>query len=114
MSASQDTVEGGGCTKGCGADLSGTVTQCNGCKKLKVGDKVWGASFGGAYGEYAVAPESDVGIRPTTIDTHAAATIPEVGLTSWMSLKVRAPMRVRHLRCCLGPLSSGSALFRSL
>lgn len=41
-----DTVEGGGCTNGCGADVSGTVVECVGCKRLKVGDEVWTVAEG--------------------------------------------------------------------
>ena len=36
-----DTVEFGGCVGGCGADVSGIVVACPGCKRIKVGDPVW-------------------------------------------------------------------------
>merc|ERR1719272_1014504 len=36
-----DTVQLGGCTTGCGADVAGTVVSCPGCTRLKLGDAVW-------------------------------------------------------------------------
>jgi NADPH2:quinone reductase len=81
-----DTVEGGGCNKGCGADISGVVVACPGCKTIKVGDEVWTLA-NPAYADYVVSPESNVGLKPASLPFHAAATIPEVGLTSLFSLK---------------------------
>jgi NADPH:quinone reductase-like Zn-dependent oxidoreductase len=82
----RDTVEGGGCVHGCGADISGRVVACPACSRLKVGDDVW--TLGSpAYAEYVVVSESRVGLKPSTLDFLPAGTIPEVGLTSWLSLK---------------------------
>jgi len=81
-----DTVEGGGCTNGCGADVSGTVVECVGCKRLKVGDEVWTVAEG-AYADYVTSPESFTSLKPAVLPHGAAATIPEVGLTSLLSLK---------------------------
>jgi NADPH:quinone reductase-like Zn-dependent oxidoreductase len=81
-----DIVSLGGCDKGCGADISGTVVQCPGCTKLKVGDAVWTNGFG-AYAEFITLAEAQVGLKPTNLGFRDAATIPEVGLTSLFSLK---------------------------
>ena len=81
-----DTVEAGGCGKGCGADISGTVVACPGCTQLKVGDEVWTLAQP-AYADYAISPESNTGLKPSSLAMHEAATIPEVGLTSLFSLK---------------------------
>jgi NADPH:quinone reductase-like Zn-dependent oxidoreductase len=40
-----------------------------------------------AYAEYAVAPEALAGLKPASVPFEGAGTIPEVGLTSFMSLK---------------------------
>ena len=83
-----DTVEAGQCGTGCGADLSGVVVSCPGCHSIRAGDRVWGLAEG-AYADYIVAPESSIGLAPNTTDDHslaAAASIPEVGLTSLLSL----------------------------
>ena len=90
-----DTVEMGGCAKGCGADVAGTVVECPGCTRLKPGDVVWTLAQP-AYADYVVAQESMVGLAPKLtagFDIAAAGTLPEVGLTSLFSLKrtVAAP-----------------------
>jgi len=101
-----DTVEVGGCAKGCGADVSGTVVavgsaargaaggaasgSAGGAAAGKVGDEVWGVAFsGGAYAEYVLAATADVSLRPaaSAVGAAAAGTVPEVGLTSLFSLK---------------------------
>jgi NADPH:quinone reductase-like Zn-dependent oxidoreductase len=81
-----DTVEFGGCNKGCGADIAGVVVECPGCKKLKVGDEVWTLA-NPAYSDYVVAPEATTSLKPKSLSFSDAATIPEVGLTSLFSLK---------------------------
>jgi len=81
-----DTVEFGGCVEGCGADVAGIVVACPGCKRIKVGDPVWTITQK-AYSEYVVSPEQFVGLKPPSLDFTSAATIPEVGLTSLLSLK---------------------------
>lgn len=82
-----DEVESGACTLGhCGADISGTVVECNGCSRLKAGDEVWTLASG-AYADYIAAPESSTGLKPPSLDHTSAGTLPEVGLTSLLSLK---------------------------
>ena len=85
-----DTVELGGCKKGCGADFAGTVAACapGGCGRLQVGDKVWGVSRP-AFADFVTTSESQASLRPPSscISAAAAATLPEVGLTSLNALK---------------------------
>eukprot|EP00936_MAST-01D_sp_MAST-1D-sp1_P001681 g1681.t1 len=85
-----------------GFDVAGTVAAVGkSCKRLKVGDKVW-ADLGktwplrggelGAYAEYAVADEAQVGIKPPSITDGEAAALPLVALTSYQALvKTGAP-----------------------
>ena len=85
-----------------GFDVAGTVAAVGkSCKRLKVGDKVW-ADLGktwplrggelGAYAEYAVADEAQVGIKPPSITDGEAASLPLVALTSYQALvKTGAP-----------------------
>jgi NADPH:quinone reductase-like Zn-dependent oxidoreductase len=81
-----DEVEGGACTVGrCGADVSGTVVQCDDCSRINVGDEVWTLGTG-AYSDYVAVAETSIGLKPS-ISHLEAGTIPEVGLTSLMSLK---------------------------
>ena len=80
-----------------GFDVSGTVAQCNDCKRLKENDVVW-ADLGktwllrggelGAYAEYALADEEQVGLKPNGIDIYSAGTLPLVSLTSYQALKM--------------------------
>ena len=74
-----------------GFDCSGTVAAVGaGVSRLKVGDEVW-ADLGktwpskggqlGAYAEYALADESQVGLKPTSLSFSAAASLPLVSLT---------------------------------
>jgi NADPH:quinone reductase-like Zn-dependent oxidoreductase len=79
-----------------GFDISGTVVQCEKCKRLKVGDEVW-ADLGmieplnggelGAYAQYAVAKESQTGLKPEGMSMAEAASLPLVALTSYQALK---------------------------
>jgi|EP00927_Polykrikos_kofoidii_P008807 NADPH:quinone reductase-like Zn-dependent oxidoreductase len=81
-----DRVEAGVCQSGCGADVAGTIVSCPTCKRLKEGDAVW-ALGNPAYAEYIKLPESMVALKPESLDFHSAGTIPEAGLTSYLSLK---------------------------
>ena len=86
-----------------GHDVAGTVVACPGCKRLKVGDKVW-ADLGerwllrggelGAYAQCAIADEKQVGLLPTLwtpVPTpatwSAAAAVPLAGLTALQALR---------------------------
>eukprot|EP01062_Namystynia_karyoxenos_P031286 TRINITY_DN23217_c0_g2_i1.p1 TRINITY_DN23217_c0_g2~~TRINITY_DN23217_c0_g2_i1.p1 ORF type:complete len:377 (+),score=157.52 TRINITY_DN23217_c0_g2_i1:85-1131(+) len=78
-----------------GSDVSGTVSAVQpSCKRLKVGDKVWGdigANCGrgkelGGYGEYAAALESQLALVPESVSMETAGTIGKVALTSYKAL----------------------------
>ncbi len=73
-----------------GWDLSGVVEATGpGVTRLKAGDEVYSRpdiARDGAYAEYIVVRETEVAIKPKSIDhIHAAAT-PLAALTAWQSL----------------------------
>ena len=80
-----DTAEGGGCKRGCGADVSGSVVSCKGASTFSPGDAVWTLAQP-AYSDYVVQPALRLSRRPASLDHHHAGTLPEVGLTSFFSL----------------------------
>jgi NADPH:quinone reductase-like Zn-dependent oxidoreductase len=69
-----------------GCDISGEVIAVgSGVTRLKVGDEVW-ADLGagateGAYAEFAVVSELNVGMKPSNIPHNSTSTIPLVGKT---------------------------------
>lgn len=80
-----------------GFDVAGVVVAVgSGCRRLKVGDAVW-ADLGkfwplrggelGAYAEYAIADEAQVGLKPRTMSFIDAASIPLVALTTLQSFR---------------------------
>eukprot|EP00445_Apocalathium_hangoei_P071312 CAMPEP_0204133260 /NCGR_PEP_ID=MMETSP0361-20130328/14994_1 /ASSEMBLY_ACC=CAM_ASM_000343 /TAXON_ID=268821 /ORGANISM="Scrippsiella Hangoei, Strain SHTV-5" /LENGTH=398 /DNA_ID=CAMNT_0051086285 /DNA_START=50 /DNA_END=1243 /DNA_ORIENTATION=- len=81
-----------------GFDVAGTVEAVGeGCSRLKLGDDVW-ADLGkssltnpiqlGAWAEYAVADESQVGLKPAGLSFAEAASLPLVGLTDLQALRM--------------------------
>lgn len=88
-----------------GFDVSGRVVDMGpGCtKRLKIGDEVW-ADLGkiwplrggelGAYAEYALADEAQVGLKPPTLSHVEAASLPLVALTSLQALRKTQPWPV--------------------
>ena len=84
-----------------GSDVSGVVDSIGtGCTVLKVGDAVWGdigantksASTKaktkelGGYGEYVVALESQLGLKPSNVGFIEIGSMPKVALTSYKAL----------------------------
>jgi NADPH:quinone reductase-like Zn-dependent oxidoreductase len=73
-----------------GWDLSGVVeTAGSGVARLKVRDEIYSRpdlSRDGAYAEYIVVRESEIALKPRSIDHVHAAAIPLAGLTAWQSL----------------------------
>jgi NADPH:quinone reductase-like Zn-dependent oxidoreductase len=73
-----------------GWDVSGVVeTVGPGVTRLKKGNEVYSRpdiARDGAYAEYIVVRESEVALKPKTIDHIHAAAIPLAGLTAWQSL----------------------------
>ena len=83
-----------------GSDIAGTVVEVgSGCTRLKVGMNVW-ADIGavvymkdnqrtkelGAYAEYALAVESQLGVMPANLGWMEAGSLPKVALTSFKAL----------------------------
>jgi NADPH:quinone reductase-like Zn-dependent oxidoreductase len=79
-----------------GVDVAGVVVAVgSGCKRLKVGDEVWGeattlleAAFtAGTYAQYAAISEDRLGIKPKSLSWPEAGSMPMVALTSYDSLQ---------------------------
>ncbi|HCF27656.1 MAG TPA: NADPH:quinone reductase [Cyanobacteria bacterium UBA11049] len=73
-----------------GCDLAGVVESVGSeVKRLKPGDAVYGYTSlrrEGTYGEFIVAKESEVTLKPTSLDFIQAAAVPVGALTSWQAL----------------------------
>jgi NADPH:quinone reductase-like Zn-dependent oxidoreductase len=73
-----------------GWDVSGVVeTAGPGTSRLKVGDEVFSRpdiSRDGAYAEFIVIRESEVALKPKSVDHLHAAAMPLAGLTAWQTL----------------------------
>lgn len=73
-----------------GWDVSGVVeTVGSDVKRLKVGDEVFSRpdiSRDGAYAEFIVIKESEVALKPKSIDHIQAAGLSLAGLTAWQTL----------------------------
>jgi len=73
-----------------GWDVSGVVeTLGPEVKRLKSGDEVFSRpdiSRDGAYAEFIVIKESEVALKPLSIDHIQAAALPLAGLTAWQTL----------------------------
>ena len=73
-----------------GWDVSGVVEALGaGVKRFKVGDEVFSRpdiSRDGAYAEYIVVRESELALKPKTLDHIHAASLPLAGLTAWQTL----------------------------
>lgn len=87
-----------------GFDVAGTIEAVgSGCKRLKPGDEVW-ADLGkssvlhplqlGAWAQYAVADESQVGLKSSKHNFTEAASLPLVALTDYQAFqKAGAPWK---------------------
>ena len=74
-----------------GWDISGVVEAVGGAvTAFKPGDEVYTMSRfpeeAGAYAEYAAVPESDLALKPRSLDHVHAAAVPLVALTAWQAL----------------------------
>jgi NADPH:quinone reductase-like Zn-dependent oxidoreductase len=73
-----------------GWDFSGVVVAASpGLARLKVGDEVYSRpdiARNGAYAEYVVVRESEVALKPKSLDHIHAAAIPLAALTAWQAL----------------------------
>src|SRR5438876_1094876 len=73
-----------------GYDIAGVVEKTGAnAKKFKAGDKVYSylsVMRGGGYAEFAVAKESETGLKPKNINFEEAAAVPLAATTAWQSL----------------------------
>lgn len=73
-----------------GWDFSGTIQEVGpGVRRFKQGDDVFGRpdmGRDGSYAEYIVVRESEIALKPKSIDDVHAAAIPLTGLTAWQAL----------------------------
>jgi NADPH:quinone reductase-like Zn-dependent oxidoreductase len=73
-----------------GWDVSGVVAAVgSGATRFKKGDEVYSRpdmSRDGTYAEYVAVKESEVALKPKSIDHVTAAAIPLAGLTAWQAL----------------------------
>jgi NADPH:quinone reductase-like Zn-dependent oxidoreductase len=73
-----------------GWDVSGVVEAVGpGVSRLKVGDAVYSRpdiSRDGSYAEYMIVKESEVALKPKSIDHVTAAAVPLAALTAWQAL----------------------------
>src|SRR5690606_12493710 len=73
-----------------GFDLAGIVEATGeGVSRFRVGDAVYGCTSlrrNGAYAEYALPLEDELGHKPASLDFIAAAAAPTVTLTAWQGL----------------------------
>lgn len=66
-----------------GAEGAGTVTEVGpGVTQFRVGQEVFGV-FPATYAEYAVAPVTDIQLKPDNLTFEQAASIPMGALTAW-------------------------------
>ena len=86
-----------------GFDVSGVIVAVGaGCARLKVGDAVWtdlgdigikaGIAEMGAFADFALAEEVQVGLKPRTLSFEEAGVVPLVGITNYQAfVKAGAP-----------------------
>ena len=69
-----------------GIDISGDVEASGpGVTRFKKGDEVFGVGSAG-YAEFAVAKESELTLKPASLDHVHAAAVPVVASTTWQAL----------------------------
>lgn len=74
-----------------GWDVSGEVAALgSGARGFQVGDEVYGMirfpKPGGAYAQYATAPEAHLALKPRTVGHLDTAALPVAALTAWQAL----------------------------
>jgi len=95
--------------RGLGHDFAGVVEAVGpGVERLKVGDEVFGVTSirqAGAFAEYVVADEKNVGLKPSSISFEQAAALTIVSLTAWNALVAKARLSAGQsviITGCLG------------
>ena len=79
--------------RGLGHDFAGVVDAVGpGEVRLRAGDEVFGVTSipkAGAFADYVVADEKNVGLKPRYVSFEQAAAMTIVGLTAWNALAAR-------------------------
>jgi NADPH:quinone reductase-like Zn-dependent oxidoreductase len=95
--------------RGLGHDFAGVVEAVGpGVGRLKVDDEVFGVTSirqAGAFAEYVVADEKNVGLKPPSISFEHAAALTLVSVTAWNALVAKARLRAGQsvfITGCLG------------
>jgi len=95
--------------RGLGHDFAGVVDAVGlGVERLKAGDEVFGVVSiprAGAFAEYVVADEKNVGLKPPSLSFEQAAAVTIVGLTAWNALVAKARLSAGQsvfITGCLG------------
>jgi NADPH:quinone reductase-like Zn-dependent oxidoreductase len=95
--------------RGLGHDFSGVVDAVGpDVERFKVGDEVFGATAirqAGAFAEYLVADEKNVGLKPSNVTFEQAAAMTVVGSAAWIALMEKAKLRAGQsvlITGCLG------------
>jgi NADPH:quinone reductase-like Zn-dependent oxidoreductase len=80
--------------RGLGHDFAGLVEAVGpGVNRLKAGDEVFGVTSipqAGAFAEYVVADERNVGLKPPSVSFAQAAALTIVSMTAWNALVAKA------------------------
>ena len=95
--------------RGLGHDFAGVVEAVGpGVEQFKLGDDVFGVTSirqAGAFAEYVVADEKNVGLKPPSISFEQAAAFTIVSLTAWNALVAKARLSAGQsvfITGCLG------------
>jgi NADPH:quinone reductase-like Zn-dependent oxidoreductase len=95
--------------RGLGHDFAGVVeTVGPGARRLKAGDEVFGVTSipkAGAFADYVVADEKNVGLKPPSVSFEQAAAMTVVGVTAWNALAGKARLKAGQsvfISGCLG------------
>ena len=74
-----------------GLEFAGEVVETGDeARAVKVGQRVFGITAGGAQAEYVVVPESTLALVPSNLDWHEAAAVPEAFITAHDALFTQA------------------------
>jgi NADPH:quinone reductase-like Zn-dependent oxidoreductase len=80
-----------------GYDVSGVVEKVGeGIRRFRPGDEVYcrlRRKFGGAFAEYAAAPESATALKPANVDHLVAAGIPLAGQTALQAMRDKVQLK---------------------
>ena len=83
-----------------GRDCSGVIVKMGrSVRRFKVGDEVWCARWvigDGTHAEYCLASQSEVALKPKTLNHVEAASIPYVACTSWAALIARGNLNPKR------------------